>query len=103
MLRAVAYNGASIGGVVFSPLWVLLIAHRFSLLVPALGAQAARLAMGFATACAIGGRLLVASVLPPGANRRTVAALVCGVQLVGSVTLLLVNDLPRKTCRVWWR
>src|SRR5262249_34724265 len=30
-----------------------LIAHLFSLLVPALGAQGAGLAMGFATACAI--------------------------------------------------
>ena len=69
-----------------------LLAHLFSLLVPALGAQAAGLAMGFATACAIGGRLIVAGALPPGANRRTVAALAYTVQLAGSVILLLVGD-----------
>jgi hypothetical protein len=56
-----------------------LIAQRFSLLVPALGAQAAGLAMGFATACAIGGRLVVASAMPSGANHRTVAALAYGI------------------------
>jgi hypothetical protein len=69
-----------------------LLAHLFSLLVPALGAQAAGLAMGFATACAIGGRLIVASVLPPGTNYRTVAALAYGAQLVGSVLLLLTSE-----------
>lgn len=69
-----------------------LLAHLFSLLVPALGAQAAGLAMGFATACAIGGRLVVASVLPSGGNRRTVAALGYGVQLAGSVLLLLARE-----------
>jgi MFS family permease len=69
-----------------------LLAHLFSLLVPALGAQAAGLAMGFATACAIGGRLIVASVMPSGANRRNVAALAYGVQLVGSMLLLLAEE-----------
>ncbi len=69
-----------------------LLAHLFTLLVPALGAQAAGLAMGFATACAIGGRLIVATVLPSGANRRIVAALAYGVQLVGSLMLLLAGE-----------
>jgi MFS family permease len=69
-----------------------LLAHLFSLLVPALGAQAAGLAMGFATAFAIGGRLIVASILPSGANRRNGAALAYGVQLMGSMLLLLVNE-----------
>lgn len=69
-----------------------MLAHLFSLLVPALGAQAAGLAMGFATACAIGGRLIVARTLPSGANRRTVAAFAYGVQLVGSILLLWVNE-----------
>ena len=69
-----------------------LLAHLFSLLVPLFGAQAAGLAMGFATACAIVGRLVVASVLPAGANRRTVAALGYGVQLAASVMLLLAGE-----------
>ena len=37
-----------------------LVAHLFSLLVPALGAQQAGLAMGLATALAIAGRTLSA-------------------------------------------
>ena len=69
-----------------------LLAHLFSLLVPALGAQAAGLAMGFATACAIGGRLAAASVLPRGVDRRTVAALAYAVQAAASVLLLLVSE-----------
>jgi Major Facilitator Superfamily len=69
-----------------------LLAHLFSLLVPALGAQAAGLAMGFATACAIGGRLVVARALPSGANRRSIAALAYGVQMVGTLALLLASD-----------
>lgn len=69
-----------------------LLAHLFSLLVPALGPQAAGFVMGLSTACAMGGRLVVARVLPSGANRRTVAALAYGVQLVGSVLLLLAVD-----------
>jgi hypothetical protein len=69
-----------------------MLAHLFSLLVPAFGAQAAGLTMGFATACAIGGRLVVASVLPSGSNRRTVAALAYGVQLTGTVMLLLAGE-----------
>src|SRR5262249_8884432 len=50
-----------------------LIAHLFSLLVPALGAQGAGLAIGFATACAIAGRTLVGWLMPAGADRRLVA------------------------------
>jgi hypothetical protein len=69
-----------------------LLAHLFSLLVPALGAPVAGLAMGFATACAIGGRLFVARLLPTGGNRRTAAALAYGVQLVGSVLLMLASE-----------
>jgi MFS family permease len=69
-----------------------LLAHLFSMLVPALGAQAAGLAMGFATACAIAGRLIVAHLLPAGANRRAVAALAYAVQLAGSIVLLAANE-----------
>jgi hypothetical protein len=69
-----------------------MLAHLFSLLVPALGTQAAGLTMGFATLCAMGGRLVVAGVLPSGSQRRTVAALAYGVQLLGSVLLLLAGE-----------
>jgi len=47
-----------------------LIAHLFSLLVPALGAQFAGVPMGVATACAIGGRYIVARTMPVGTDRR---------------------------------
>jgi hypothetical protein len=66
-----------------------LIAHLFSLLVPALGAQIAGLAMGGATAVAIAGRTLVGWLMPVGADRRLVACLSYAVQIVGSVAFFL--------------
>ncbi|WP_143435868.1 MFS transporter [Hydrogenophaga sp. IBVHS1] len=69
-----------------------LLAHLFSLLVPAPGAQAAGLATGLATTCAMNGRMVVASVLPTDANYRIVAALAYGVQLSGSMMLLLTSE-----------
>lgn len=68
-----------------------LLAHLFALLVPVLGAQQAGWTMGFATACAIGGRYAVAWTMPPHANRRTVAAVAYGVQLIGTLLLLIVD------------
>jgi hypothetical protein len=68
-----------------------LLAHLFVLLVPVLGAQAAGWAMGFATACAIGGRYVVAWSMPVGADRRTVAAIAYGVQLIGTLLLCVVD------------
>jgi hypothetical protein len=65
-----------------------LIAHLFSLLVPALGAPLAGLAMGGATAVAIAGRTLVGWLLPAGADRRTAACANCAVQIAGSLALL---------------
>jgi MFS family permease len=66
-----------------------LIAHLFSLLVPALGAEAAGLAMGLATAMAIAGRSLVGWLMPAGADRRLVAAASYGVQIAGSLLFIL--------------
>lgn len=162
---AMAYNGASIGGVVFSPLWVAaigwfgfpmaalaigavmivtiwlladlvfsrkpdstggapsvagapslpgrllwrdarfltlaaamafglfaqigLIAHLFSLLVPALGDQWAGVLMGAATAAAIAGRTLVGWLMPAGSDRRLIACASHVVQIVGSVALFV--------------
>ena len=68
-----------------------MLAHLFLLLVPALGTHAAGLAMGFATLCAMGGRFVVAGALRSDGQRRTVAALSYGVQLIGSMLLLLAG------------
>ncbi len=58
-----------------------LITHLYSLLVFALGAQGAGLAMALATACAIGGRTVVAKCMPAGADRRLVAGVSYAVQI----------------------
>src|SRR5439155_23366027 len=50
-----------------------LVAHLFSLLAPALGAQQAGLAMGLATALAIACRTAIGWAMPLGADRRLVA------------------------------
>ena len=65
-----------------------LIAHLFSLLVPAMGAQGAGLAAGLATASAIGGRTLVGWMMPASADRRVVGALNHGVQILGYCAFL---------------
>ncbi|WP_431285431.1 MFS transporter [Humitalea sp. 24SJ18S-53] len=65
-----------------------LIAHLFSLLVPALGAQLAGFAAGLATLCAIAGRTGLGWMLPQGADRRRAAAANFGVQICGSLVLL---------------
>jgi len=66
-----------------------LIAHLFSLMVPALGAQWSGLAMGAATAAAIAGRSLVGWLMPPKADRRLVACASYAVQIVGSLAFIL--------------
>ena len=66
-----------------------LLAHLFSLLVPALGAQLAGVAAGTATAAAIAGRTLVGWLMPVGADRRHVACASYAVQIVGSLAFLL--------------
>jgi MFS family permease len=64
-----------------------LLAHLFSMLVPALGAQAAGLAMGGATAAAIAGRTLVGWLMPASADRRLVSVASYIVQIVGVFAL----------------
>jgi hypothetical protein len=68
-----------------------LIAHLFSLLAPALGAQWAGLAMGGATAAAIAGRTLVGWLMPVDADRRLIACLSLAVQIAGSIALLVAG------------
>ena len=69
-----------------------LIAHLLSLLAPLLGAQTAGIAMGLATASAIAGRSLVGWLMPASADRRMVACLAYGVQIAGSLVLMLAAD-----------
>lgn len=73
-----------------------LIAHLFSLLVPALGDQLAGLAMGGATAAAIGGRTLVGWMMPAGADRRLIACGSYAMQIAGSLVLIAAAgaDVP---------
>ena len=65
-----------------------LLAHLFSLLVPALGAQLAGVAAGAATAVAIVGRTLFGWLMPMGADRRLFACASYLVQIVGSLAFL---------------
>ncbi len=64
-----------------------LVAHLFSLLAPALGAQGAGLAMALVTAMAIAGRTLLGRLMPIGADRRLVACGGYAFQLAGSILL----------------
>lgn len=65
-----------------------LLAHLFSLLVPALGAQQAGLATGGATAAAIAGRTLVGNLLGSGKDRRLFACSNYALQIAGCLMLL---------------
>jgi hypothetical protein len=66
-----------------------LVAHLFSLLVPALGPQQAGWAMSLVTALAIGGRSLVGWLMPVAADRRLMACLSYAVQMAGSLVFVL--------------
>jgi uncharacterized membrane protein len=66
-----------------------LTAHLFSLLAPVLGSQQAGLAMGLATALAIGGRTLTGWVMPAGGDRRLFACFSYAVQCAGSIAFAI--------------
>ena len=61
-----------------------LIAHLFSLLVPALGAQCAGLDGRWPRSAAIAGRMLVGWLMPAGGDRRLIACASYVVQIAGS-------------------
>ena len=65
-----------------------LIAHLFSLLVPALGAQQAGLAMALVTVMAIAGRTLLGWTMPLGADRWLVGCAGYLLQAAGSLILM---------------
>jgi hypothetical protein len=68
-----------------------LVAHLFSLMVPALGAQGAGLAMGLITAVAVAGRTILGWVLPLASDRRLVACASYAVQLCGSMVFVMAG------------
>ena len=68
-----------------------LMAHLFSLLAPALGAQQAGLAMGLVTLMAIAGRTLLGWMMPLGADRRLVACSGYVMQMAGSIAFILAG------------
>jgi MFS family permease len=69
-----------------------LIAHLYALLATAWGMQRAGWAMALVTACAVGGRTIVAQCMPAGADRRRIAAASYAVQVVGSLILLAASE-----------
>jgi len=71
-----------------------LLAHLFSLLIPAVGPQLAGIAISAATIAAIAGRTLVGWLMPAGADRRLVA---CGSFAVQINRLRRVLDGGRHT------
>jgi hypothetical protein len=73
-----------------------MLAHLFSLLVPALGAERAGLAMAGATVAAIAGRTVAARAMRPGADRRIVACVNYAVQIAGAAALIAAagSDVP---------
>ena len=73
-----------------------LLAHLFSLLVPALGAQFAGFTAGGATAAAILGRTLVGWLMPAHADRRLFGCANYVVQISGSLAFLFAagDDIP---------
>ncbi|MGD9618137.1 MAG: hypothetical protein AB7I59_30750 [Geminicoccaceae bacterium] len=69
-----------------------LVAHLFSLLLPALGAQFAGIAAGLLTGCASAGRTGLGWLLPTGADRRRAAAANYVLQVPGSLAFLAAAD-----------
>jgi hypothetical protein len=68
-----------------------LLAHLFSLLASALSAQRAGIAMGFATALAIAGRVITGWAMQLGADRRLVASACYATQMFGSIAFFIAD------------
>jgi hypothetical protein len=66
-----------------------LVAHLFTLLTPALGAQYAGFALGLVTALAIVGRSAMGWLMPANADRRLIACAGYVLQCAGSIALLI--------------
>ncbi len=68
-----------------------LIAHLYSLLVPALGAQMAAYAAALSTVCAILGRTAMGWLMTPGTDRRAAAAANYAMQCLGCGAFLVAQ------------
>ncbi|MBR0652073.1 MFS transporter [Roseomonas terrae] len=68
-----------------------LVAHLYSLLIPAFGVQIASFGLGLATICAVIGRTALGWLLPVGANRRRAAAATYALQGVGSLCFVFAG------------
>jgi MFS family permease len=66
-----------------------LLAHLFSLIVPALDTSLAGIVMGLATASAIAGRTAFGWLLPASSDRRLAAMLSYVIQIAGAFALIL--------------
>jgi len=66
-----------------------LLAHLFSLIVPALGEAWAGIAMAAATLAAVAGRTVLAWAMPARADRRLIAAASYVIQIGGCLALIL--------------
>jgi MFS family permease len=66
-----------------------LLTTLFSIMAPALGQQGAGLAISLTTACAVVGRTVVGTLLPPGMDRRVAGVLNFLLQAAGSAILAL--------------
>jgi hypothetical protein len=66
-----------------------LIMQLFSLLVPTMGSDGAGIVMGLVTVAALAGRTIPAMFMRPGVNRRVVGMVNAGLQVGGSLALLI--------------
>lgn len=69
-----------------------MVAHLFTVLAPRIGGQEAGLAMGLATAAAIGGRMVAVRILGLGISRRSLAAGSYAVQAAGVLLFLAAGE-----------
>lgn len=69
-----------------------VLAHLFSLIIPALGPAIAGVTMGAATASAIAGRTAFGWLMPAGADRRIAAVASYAVQ-IGGIALLMLSGM----------
>ena len=103
---SMAFNGASIGGLMFTPLWAVAIGRfgfaptaffvgiaMLAIMWPVVDADGAALAVSLLTVCAVLGRSLFRRLLRDD-NRRQVAALNFLVQAAGTTVLALASSTP---------
>jgi hypothetical protein len=68
-----------------------LLAHLFSIIVPVFGSESSGILMGGATVAAIAGRSGMGWLMPVSVDRRLFASGSYGIQIIGSMTLVLTG------------